>query len=106
MLTFFSLLKTIYPRVLTKPLPNDAKSPLPVDVRRLETLLLKLPIVAKYDHVTPTLINLHWLQVIYRVNFKIAMLAPEYLKDLIKAKSTTRYNLRSDGEMLYLKTVV
>ena len=26
--------------------------------------------------------------------------APEYLKDLIKVKSTTRYNLRSDGEML------
>ena len=41
LLTFFSLLKTIYPRVLTKPLPNDAKSPLPVDVRRSKTLLLK-----------------------------------------------------------------
>ena len=64
--------------------------------------------VAKYDHITPTLVNLHWLPVTYRVNFKIAMLAhkciygnaPEYLKDLIKVKSTTRYNLRSDGEML------
>ena len=64
--------------------------------------------VAKYDHITPTLVNLHWLPVTYRVNFKIAMLAhkciygnaPEYLKDLIKVKSTTRYNLRSDEEML------
>ena len=64
--------------------------------------------VAKYDHITPTLVNLHCLPVTYRVNFKIAMLAhkciygnaPEYLKDLIKVKSTTRYNLRSDGEML------
>ena len=54
------------------------------------------------------IVNLHWLPVTYRVNFKIAMLArkciygnaPEYLKDLIKVKSTTRYNLRSDGEML------
>ena len=45
LLTFFSLLKTIYPRVLTKPLPNDAKSPLPVDVRRLKTLLLQVPIL-------------------------------------------------------------
>ena len=44
-LTFFSLAKTIYPRVLTKPLPNDAKSPLPVDVRRSKTLLLKFPII-------------------------------------------------------------
>ena len=43
LLTFFSLLKTIYPRVLTKPLPNDAKSPLPVDVRRSKTLLRKVP---------------------------------------------------------------
>ena len=43
LLSFFSLLKTIYPRVSTKPLPNDAKSPLPVDVRPSKTLLLKLP---------------------------------------------------------------
>jgi len=43
LMSFFSLLKTIYGRVSTKPLPNDAKSPLPVDVRRSKTLLLKLP---------------------------------------------------------------
>ena len=43
LLSFFPLLKTIYPRVSTKPLPNDSKSPLPVDVRRSKTLLLKLP---------------------------------------------------------------
>ena len=45
-LSFFSLIKTIYPRVSTKPLPNDAKSPLPVDVRRSTTLLLKLPSIS------------------------------------------------------------
>ena len=39
---FFSLIKTVYSRVSTKPLPNDAKSPLPVDVRRSKTSLLKL----------------------------------------------------------------
>ena len=44
LLSFFSLIKTIYQRVSTKPLPNDAKSPLPVDVRRPKTPLLKLPI--------------------------------------------------------------
>ena len=43
LLSFFSLIKTIYQRVSTEPLPNDAKSPLPVEVRRLKTLLLKLP---------------------------------------------------------------
>ena len=45
LLSFFSPLKTIYSRVSTKPLPNDAKSSLPVDVRRSKTLLLKLPTV-------------------------------------------------------------
>ena len=48
LLSFFSLLKTIYPRVSTKPLLNDAKSPLPVDVRRSKTLLLKLPVVQNH----------------------------------------------------------
>ena len=43
LLSFFSPLKTIYSRVSTKPLPNDAKISLPVDVRRSKTLLLKLP---------------------------------------------------------------
>ena len=38
LLSFFSLIKTIYPRVSTKPLPNDAKSPLPVDARYSKTL--------------------------------------------------------------------
>ena len=41
--SFFSPIKTIYLRVSTKPQPNAAKSPLPVDVRRSKTLLLKLP---------------------------------------------------------------
>ena len=44
LLSFFSLIKTIYPRVSTEPLPNDGKSPLRVDGRRTKTLLLKLPI--------------------------------------------------------------
>ena len=42
-LSFFSLMKRIYPRVSNKLLPNDAKGSLPVDVRRSTTLLLKLP---------------------------------------------------------------
>ena len=38
LLNFFFLIKTISPIVSTKTLPNDAKSPLPVDVRRSKTL--------------------------------------------------------------------
>ena len=45
-----------------------------------------------YDHVTPCLIDLHWLPVKFRVDFKIAVLtfkcldelAPQYLQDLIE----------------------
>ena len=44
LLSFFSPIKTIYLRVSTKLQPNAAKSPLPVDVRRSKTLLLKFPI--------------------------------------------------------------
>ena len=43
LLSFVSLIKTIYQRVSTKPPLNDAKRPLPVDVRRSKTPLLKLP---------------------------------------------------------------
>ena len=39
----------IYSRVSTKPLPNDAKRLLPVEVRRAKTLLLKLPIVVVWS---------------------------------------------------------
>ena len=42
LVSFFSLIMTIYPRVSTKPLSNDANSPLPVDVRRTKTLLHKV----------------------------------------------------------------
>ena len=46
LLSFFSPIKMIYLRVSTRPQPRAAKSPLPVDVRRSKTLLLKLPIMS------------------------------------------------------------
>ena len=45
LLSSFSLMKRIYPRVSNKPLSNNVKGPLPVDARRSTTLLLKLPIM-------------------------------------------------------------
>ena len=47
----------IYLRVLTKPQPNDAKSPLPVDVRRSKTLLLKLPSLYHTEMTTETYVE-------------------------------------------------
>lgn len=59
--------------------------------------------ISRYDPITPSLINLHWLPVTHRIEFKIAMLvhkciygvAPQYLSDLIKIKESSRYQLRS-----------
>ena len=54
------------------------------------------------------LFRLHWLQVQFRIGFKkqvvtfkaIHGLAPEYINDLIGIKSTLRYSLRSNNELL------
>ena len=62
----------------------------------------------KYDHITPILINLHWLPVRYRINFKILFLtfkalcgmAPSYIIYLIHTKTNTRYFLRSNEGVL------
>ena len=62
----------------------------------------------KYDHITPVLINLHWLPVRYRINFKILLLtfkalygmAPSYIIDSIHTKTNTHYLLRSNEGVL------
>ena len=62
----------------------------------------------KYDHIMPVLINLHWLPVRCRINFKILLLtfkalygmAPSYIIDLIHTKTNTRYLLRSNEGVL------
>ena len=56
----------------------------------------------KYDHITPILIDLHWLPIPLRIIFKILLLtyrtlhdlSPEYLKELIIPYEPSR-NLRS-----------
>ena len=59
----------------------------------------------KFEHITPTLIELHWLPVTYRIKFTILVLtfkclncmAPQYLKELIERKTKSSFNLRSDN---------
>ena len=61
--------------------------------------------IPRNEHVTPSLINLHWLPIRFRINCKIAMFdfkcihgqAPNYLKNLIEIKKSTRHNLRSNS---------
>ena len=64
--------------------------------------------INKFDHITPTLVKLHWLPVRYRINFKILLitlkvihsLAPEYLSELLTRKNKCNYNLRSTSKAL------
>lgn len=57
---------------------------------------------SKFEHIRPTLKELHWLPVRYRILFKIAILtfkalvgqAPSYIRELI-VQQETRYSLRS-----------
>ena len=70
LLSFFSPLKTIYSRVSTKPLPNDAKSSLPVDVRRSKTLLLKLPI-GSCQHARSRAFSRHCRIILKTVTFSL-----------------------------------
>ena len=61
--------------------------------------------VPRHEHVTPSLINLHWLPIRFRINFKIAMFAfkcihgqaPNYPKNLLAIKKSTQHNLRSSA---------
>ena len=62
------------------------------------------------NHITPVLINLHWLPVEQRIQYKLLIqvymalnrLAPEYITDLLQAYVPTR-TLRSAGALLLLE---
>lgn len=66
----------------------------------------------RFSHITPVLIELHWLPVKYRVEFKIALLvykalnnmAPVYITEMLIPKpSSDRWSLRSDDQdLLYI----
>ena len=68
-------------------------------------LIYRIP---RYCHVTPLLMELHWLPVASRIIFKIILLAfkavnsqaPEYIKQLIYIKQKSSYSLRSNSDLL------
>ena len=65
---------------------------------------------SKYCHITPLLVDLHWLPVKFRIEFKILLivfkifkgLAPSYLSFLITPKPVCKYNLRSSSDSTLL----
>lgn len=60
------------------------------------------------DHITPILASLHWLPVIFRINFKILLfvfkalsgVAPSYIRDLLTPHSTPRCLRSADQGLL------
>ena len=60
----------------------------------------------KYEHITPVMINLHWLPIQYRIQFKLLSLiykslhclAPSYLSDKLSLRPNK--GLRSDNQLL------
>ena len=57
--------------------------------------------VSRFDHITPTLKDSHWLPVKFRIYFKILLivfkalhgLAPEYISELITIKPPSSYSI-------------
>ena len=62
----------------------------------------------KYDHITPTLIKLHWLPIQQRIKFKLLLLVykglnglvPSYVSSLLLFCTCTRSLRSSDKELL------
>ena len=85
----FVLSRLDYCNALFKNMPNYQLEKL----QKLQNFAAKVVMnKSLYDHVTPCLIDLHWLPVKFRVDFKIAVLtfkclnglAPKYLSELIE----------------------
>ena len=80
-------------------LPNTQIS----KMQRIQNMAARVTFrVPKFTHITPLLIQLHWLPVRYRIQFKILTfvykgihnIAPKYICDMFSVKST-HYPIRS-----------
>ena len=97
--------KLDYCNSLFHELPNSSLNRL----QRVQNSLARVvvPSTKRFDHITPTLLKLHWLPVHKRITFKIATLTyktlhnkqPSYLHDLLHSYNPTR-SLRSSDKLL------
>ena len=79
-------------------LPRSTLAPL----QRVQNAAARLVFgLGRFDHVTPSLIQLHWLPVIYRVKFKLCCTihaiyygrSPTYLSEAVQSVSASRLSL-------------
>ena len=67
-----------------------------------------ITLTPKFHHITPVLLQLHWLPINFRIQFKVALFvykslngtAPANLKDLLQPQSQSKYQLRSRDQKL------
>ena len=93
-----------YGNVLLYGLPQTQLSRLQRIQNKAARVITRTP---RRDHITPVLYDLHWLPVVWRIKFKVALyayrclneLAPMYLQDLVTQYHPTR-NLRSEQQNL------
>ena len=83
--------------------PGTALQPLQMVLHCSARLISKK---RKYDHITPELINLHWLPIKARIRYKVCVmaykslnqLAPLYLQDIVTPYRPGRDSLRSNNK--------
>ena len=95
-----------YANALLNNLPANSIHPL----QRLQNQAAKLVLLKQWDDSsTESLKTLHWLPVKFRIIFKILCLAfkaihkqsPTYLQNMFQIKQQSRYNLRSNQQIMY-----
>ena len=91
-------------------LPQSTIAP----IQRVQNVAARLVLgLRPFDHKTPALRQLHWLPVVYHVQYKLSVLmydianneAPSYLRELIHHvnETVTRPNLRSCNSNTFIK---
>ena len=55
----------------------------------------------KYEHITPVMINLHWLPIQYRIQFKLLLLIYKSLHGLTPSYLTDKWSLRPNKGLRY-----
>jgi len=95
-----------YCNVLLFGLPKYQLDHLPKAQNAAARVILHL---SKRDHITPAFVDLHWLPIEFRVQFKLLLLivykslhnqAPDYINDLLSMKTESNYSLRSSSQFL------
>ena len=64
--------------------------------------------LSRFDHVTPSIIQLHWLPVYYRIKVKLCCLihairydrSPKYLTDIVQPANITRQTVEKTSFQL------